>query len=225
MITRRGALAALAGIAVAACGPGDERKAPKMTDNDQALLRAAAEGDVAQVRQALNEGAAIESRDDQGRTPLLLAASADHVEVARELVKAGADSNAQDNQRDSAFLVTGVTGSVAMLRALLPAKPDLTLTNRYGGVALIPACERGHVDYVREVLKTGINVDHVNRLGWTGLLEAIILGDGGEPYQQIVRLLLAGGADPGLADGEGVTPLQHAVDKGQREIADILRGG
>ncbi|MEU7003536.1 ankyrin repeat domain-containing protein [Nonomuraea sp. NPDC046570] len=187
------------------------------------LLTAAALGDAAAVREAVTEGADLEARDSQRRTALLLAAAADHVEVAEILVAAGADPNAQDAQQDTPWLVTGVTGSVAMMRALLPAKPDLTIRNRYGGISLIPACERGHVDYVREVLKTGIKVDHVNNLGWTGLLEAVILGDGSEPYQEIVKLLLAAGADPALADKDGVTALEHAESKGQTEVARILR--
>ncbi|MFI6602793.1 ankyrin repeat domain-containing protein [Nonomuraea sp. NPDC050536] len=189
---------------------------------DQQLLQAAATGDAAAVRDAIAEGADLEARDSRQRTPLLLAAAADHVEAAQVLVSAGADPNALDAQHDTPWLVTGVTGSVAMLKALLPANPDLTIRNRYGGVSLIPACERGHVDYVREVLKTGIDVDHVNDLGWTGLLEAVILGDGSEPYQRIVRLLLDAGADRELADRDGVTAREHAVRMGQKEIAALL---
>ncbi|MEV0597068.1 ankyrin repeat domain-containing protein [Nonomuraea cavernae] len=190
---------------------------------EEQLLTAAVTGDAAAVREAVIEGADVDARDSRGRTALLLAVAADHVEVAQILVSAGADPDALDAQHDTPWLVTGVTGSVPMMRALLPARPDLTVRNRYGGVSLIPACERGHVDYVREVLKTGIDVDHVNDLGWTGLLEAIILGDGSERYQEIVRLLLAAGAAPDLADNVGVTPLEHAVAKGQHEIADLLR--
>ena len=51
---------------------------------------------------------------------------------------------------------------------------------------LIPASERGHVAYVRRAVRTGIDANHVNDLGWTALLEAVILGDGSRPYQQIV---------------------------------------
>lgn len=195
------------------------------TADDQRLLDAARAGNATEVRAALDAGARVEARDTELRTPLLLAAIGDHVEAARVLVAAGADVDAQDHRADSPWLVTGVTGSVAMLHVLLPAGPDLKLRNRFGGISVIPASERGHVAYVREVLRvTDIDVDHVNGLGWTALLEAVILGDGGRPHQEIVELLLAAGATPGLADRDGVTPLAHAERRGFAEIAALLRG-
>ena len=191
-------------------------------DPDAALLAAAAEGDADRVALALRAGADLEARDGQERTALLLAATEDHLDVARLLVAMGASADAVDGRQDTPWLVTGVTGSVEMLEALLPAEPDLTITNRFGGVSVIPASERGHVDYVRRVVSTGIDVDHVNDLGWTALLEAVILGDGGPDHQEIVRILLDAGADPALADDGGVTPLQHARQRGYDEIAAIL---
>ena len=50
----------------------------------------------------------------------------------------------------------------------------------------------------------------------------MILGDGSAPYQQIVRILLDAGADPAIADGNGVTALEHARTSGQTEVARIL---
>nr|WP_232248758.1 ankyrin repeat domain-containing protein [Streptacidiphilus rugosus] len=191
---------------------------------DRALLDAAGRGDLQALGEALAAGADTEARDEAGRTALLMASLADDVPLAEALLAAGADVDAQDNRRDNAWLVTGVTGSVPMMRALLPAGPDLTLTNRYGGVSVIPASERGHVGYVRAVLaETSTDVDHVNRLGWTALLEAVILGDGGQVHQEIVEILLATGADPLLPDGEGVTARAHAERRGFLAMADVLR--
>ena len=109
-----------------------------------------------------------------------------------------------------------------MLEALLPAHPDLTIRNRFGGVSVIPASERGHVEYVRRVVETGIDINHVNDLGWTALLEAVILGDGGPRHQEIVRILLAAGANRSITDKDGVTALQHAQRRGYPEIAALL---
>ena len=76
---------------------------------------------------------------------------------------------------------------------------------------------------MRLLLTTAIDVDHVNKLGWTALLEAVILGDGGPAHSEIVRLLLARGAQPNLADRDGVTPLRHAVNRKQAGVAQLLR--
>ncbi len=100
---------------------------------------------------------------------------------------------------------------------------DLASTNGYGGTALIPACERGFVEVVRVLIEAGTELDHVNRLGWTALLEAVILSDGGSAHQQIVAMLLEAGADPGLADRDGVSPLAHAEARSFDAIAALIR--
>ena len=193
-------------------------------DPNQTLLAAASAGDADTAALALRHGADIDVRDGQRRTPLLLAVTNDRVDVARLLVALGADPDALDARHDTPWLVTGVTGSVAMVDALLPADPDLTIVNRYGGVSVIPASERGHVEYVRRVASIGIDLNHVNNLGWTALLEAVILGDGGERHQQIVQILLDAGADPSIEDADGVSALEHARRRGFTEIARIIGG-
>jgi ankyrin repeat protein len=199
-----------------AAGPVDKEEA------DRRLRVAAEAGDADGVALALRAGADRETTDDRRRTPLLLAVTNDRVDVAHVLVALGANPDALDAQHDTPWLVTGVTGSVPMLEALLPAHPDLAVRNRFGGLSVIPASERGHVEYVRRVVQTGIDVNHVNDLGWTALLEAAILGDGGPRHQEIVRILVAAGADRSIADKHGVTALQHAQRKGYREIAAVL---
>jgi ankyrin repeat protein len=199
--------------------------ADRPADPDRALLRAAGSGDADAVAVALRAGADIEARDRHDRTALLLAATHDRIAAAQVLVAMGADPDALDDRHDTPWLVTGVTGSVAMLETLLPANPDLTIRNRFGGLSPIPASERGHVDYVRRVVHTGVDINHVNDLGWTALLEAVILGDGGKDHQDIVRILLRAGADPDIADHDGMTALQHAQQRGHREIARLLHRG
>ena len=165
----------------------------------------------------------LESRDDQGRTALLLATMQGHVAIAESLIAAGADVNAQDHQRDSAYLLAGARGNLPILRLALAHGADLRSTNRFGGTALIPAAERGHVEAVRLLIAAGTDVNHVNRLGWTALLEAIILSDGGPAHQDIVSQLIAAGADVNLPDRSGVTPLSHALQRGHQTSAALLR--
>lgn len=188
-----------------------------------ALVRQAEAGDLSALRRLLDAGVPVDTRDARGRTALLAATHANHIDVAQLLIQRGADVNAKDEMQDSPFLFAGAQGRFEILRLTLGAGADLKSTNRYGGTALIPAAHHGHVETVRALLKTGVDVDHVNRLGWTALLEAIVLGDGGAAHTEIVRLLVAHGAKLQLADAQGVTPLAHAEQRGQRAIADILR--
>ena len=53
-------------------------------------------------------------------------------------------------------------------------------------------------------------------------MEAIILGNGGKEHIEITDLLLKHGADPNIADRNGVTPLMHAKEKEYKEIETLL---
>lgn len=61
------------------------------------LQLAVAQGDAAQTAVLLDQGAAIDARDQAGRTPLMQAVSAGRVEIVRLLLARGADPNAADN--------------------------------------------------------------------------------------------------------------------------------
>ncbi|MFB9660517.1 ankyrin repeat domain-containing protein [Glycomyces mayteni] len=240
-IGRRLVLAAGAG-SLAACAPVPEPRGHRsvretertaarvqgsVEDWNRELLEAAAAGDADGAARLLGQGAEPDVRDGEGRSPLMLAALADEVAAARVLVEYGADPDARDALGDTPWVTCGVTGSVAMMRAILDAGPDLEVPNRRGGSPLHPASERGHADYVREVLAaTGIAeyIDRVNYNGWTALLEAVALGDGGEPHQEVTALLLDAGADAAVRDRNGRTALDHARERGYGVIADLLEG-
>ena len=193
------------------------------SDADDRLLAAAAAGDIAAIDAALAEGADPGARDADGTPATMLATRGGHADALRRLLAAGANVDAQDATLDNPLLYAGREGLLDVVKVANDAEADPTITNRYGGVALIPASERGHVEVVRYLLnETDIDVDHVNELGWTALLEAILLSDGGARHQEIVELLLEAGADPDLADGDGVRPLTHARSRGQHAIVRLL---
>jgi ankyrin repeat protein len=222
-------------LAVAGCAsparstPSPSTSPPTVTGGtvtDTRLHDAAAAGDLAAIARLLAEGVSIDGRDATGRTPVLAATHARQAEAVRALFTTGADPDIRDDRLDNPFLYAGAEGLLEILRLAHEAGADPAITNRYGGVAVIPASERGHVDVVRYLLEeTAIDVDHVNNLGWTALLEAIILADGDDAHQSIVRLLLEHGADPHLADRDGVTPLAHARARNQDAVVEILLAG
>lgn len=186
------------------------------------LLKFSRTGDEFAVRKLLAQGAPVNVQDADGNTPLLLATAENHIEVARSLILGGANVNTKNKMQDSAYLLAGARGRLEILRMTLSRGADLKSTNRYGGTALIPACERGHVETAKALMDAGVDVNHVNNLGWTCLIEAIVLANGGEPHRQIVRDVIKAGADVNLADKDGVTPLAHARQRGQREMVEIL---
>ncbi len=232
-------MAAVVSIGAAACSSPDPsspdpssstRAASPATaadgDAGAALLDATARGDAAAVRQLLAGGAAVDPVDAAGRTPLLVASYAADLELAAVLVEAGADVNHQDRTKQSAYLVAtseiGPDDGLALLRLTLANGADVAAKDSFNGTGLIRAAHRGYADIVEELLGNGIEIDHVNGLGWTALLEAIILGDGGPQHTRVVHSLLDAGADPGLADNEGVTPLAHARARSFDAIAAAL---
>ena len=154
---------------------------------------------------------------------LILAAKANDVPRVRELIAAGGNVNAKDEIQDSAFLYAGAEGFNEVLQLTLAAGADVRSINRYGGTALIPASEHGHTDTVRILIAAGVPVDHVNNLGWTAMQEAILLNNGGPRQQDVVRLLLDAGADPGIRDPQGRTALENAERLGFVEIAALIR--
>lgn len=189
---------------------------------ERQLRIAAGKGDANEIEDLLRKGVNVDARDRAQRTPLLIATHGNHIEAAKVLIEAGADVNAKDAIKDSPYLYAGARGHLEILRMTLAHGADIRSTNRYGGTALIPAAERGHVDTVRTLIAAGVDVDHINNLKWTALLEAIMLGNGGPAYVKIVQLLVDAKADINLADGNGVTPLQHAQERRYSDIERIL---
>ena len=187
-----------------------------------AFIEAAEKGDVETVRNLLKKGVYVHTQDEDGRCALVAAAYKNKLEVVDILIAAGADVNMKDNTLQSAFLIATSDGFTELLIKTLEAGADVNSTDSYNGTGLIRAADRGHVAVIRELLKTNIRVNHVNRLGWTALLEAIILGDGKERHTEVVRMLVAAGADVNLPDKEGVSPLAHARRRNFTEIIRIL---
>jgi hypothetical protein len=72
--------------------------AARSADSASAPLQSAAQsGDVAETTALLDKGASIDSRDAQGRTPLMVAIAQGRLDVVRLLLQRGANPNLADN--------------------------------------------------------------------------------------------------------------------------------
>ncbi|EAU42184.1 Ankyrin [Fulvimarina pelagi HTCC2506] len=188
------------------------------------LHLAAHEGDADAIRRLSASGADVDARDRAGRTPAHVAAFASNEAALRALAEAGADVNALENRAYDVLTIAAVADDpdLVSLAMELGNRPD-RITSVYDGTALIAAAHLGHHEAVRRLIAGGAPLDHVNNLGWTALMEAVVLGDGGQDHVATVRVLVEAGADTEIPDRDGVTPLQHAEARGYDEIAAIIR--
>ena len=182
-------------------------------------------GDLITVKDQLKNNIDINIKNVTNETGIIIATGRNDIAMVKLLLEHSANVNiASDKIDNTPIMIASVKGYRDIVQLLIEkSNPDMTILNGYGGTALIPACERGHVDVVKLLLeKTNVKVDHINKPGWTAMLEAIVLSNGGKSQQEIVRLLLAHGADKNIADKNGITALEHAKKKGYKELVDIL---
>jgi ankyrin repeat protein len=112
-----------------------------------------------------------------------------------DLIAKGAEVNAKDNTVQSAYLISTSEGYLGVLDLTLKHGADVDSKDSFNGTGLIRAADRGHADLAGRLVQADVKINHINNLGWTALLEAVILGDGSQRYQQIVTILLDAGAD------------------------------
>jgi ankyrin repeat protein len=72
-----------------------------LADDDPSLHELAARGDETRLARAISQGASVDARDAQGRTPLHLAAREGHLFAAMVLVGHHADPNARDGRKQT----------------------------------------------------------------------------------------------------------------------------
>jgi hypothetical protein len=208
----------------------DNKPEPNSANPDfNEIFKAALAGDKDELQHSLKTRS-IDVVDDYGRSAVLAVTMHNNISALQTLIKLGADVDFYDPALSSsvidptAFLYAGAHGLNTALEHLIKAGAKPHIFNYYGGTALIPAAEKGHIETVKLLLeKSNVDVNHVNRLGWTALMEAVVLTDGGPTHQQIIKLLLNHGADPDIADKNGVSALEHAKNRGFSEISELLK--
>ena len=189
----------------------------------EGLHAAAYHGHVADLGKLLAEGAKPDVRDAHGRTPLHVATFRWHPDVIRSLARAGADLGALENDRYDAVTIAAVADDEQTLDLLLSLGASAGLvTSRYDGTALIAAAHLGHAGVVRRLIDAGAPLDHVNNLHWTAVIESIVLGDGGTRHRETLAALVGAGADLGITDRAGKTPLALAKSRGYEEMTRML---
>ncbi len=227
----RGGLARFMGACVTASEPAQEALALELLDRgadpfgpsragDPPLSLAVRLGWLWLLERLLQAGVDPDTRDSRGMSALHLAAALGRVDAVRRLIAHGAcpELRATDGQTPlGAALASGRRDIADWLDWRgwpLPRRPLREQDVPAAAVA-------GDVDALRRLLDLGLPVDAIDRQGCSALLRAA-----GGGHREVVDLLLARGADAGLAAQSGATPLSAAVSMRHADIVDrLVRAG
>ena len=109
---------------------------------DRALLKAADDGNIKAVKQYLDDGADVNTKDNLGRTPLLWAALNSHKEIVELLIAEGADVNAKDTTDETPLhYVTGFGFRKEIAKLLIAKGANVNALDKF---------DRTPLDYVVE---------------------------------------------------------------------------
>lgn len=203
----------------------DQGAAPNVLDKQRStpLHWAAMSPRAGLVKLLIDRGAKIDLRDVGEMTPLHHAAMFGGRETLEELLNRGAHPDGKASLTGvSPLFMTVTRGDRDMTDSLLKHGADVNALGPDGETPLCRAAVLGTTELAKVLLDHGANVRaRFSRLDHTALHVAAARG-----FVPIVELLLTRGADPGIADIKGYTPLLNAAEKSKLlVIRALLNGG
>jgi hypothetical protein len=159
-------------------------------DKNRALIDAALQGNLPEVKKLLSEGADPNAKFEDDTTSLILASAMGHREVAGLLLEKGADVNAKDADGNTALMDAATMGHYEVVRLLIKYRANINVQDKDGVTALMDASRNGRSKVVRLLLERKADVTLKNKHGATALQEAA-----GEGHAEVVELLKAHGAN------------------------------
>ena len=156
------------------------------------LMKAAelSNGDAASIAQnMLENGAAIDTRDNEGRTALMHAFRGGSNKTRELLLNKGAAIEAKDDLGDTALIIAAGYSNPDAVNFLLERGADIEVRDRYGFTPLIKAAKCGLDDTVNLLLDRGAQIDAVDNEGKAAIDHAATRERG-----NIIKLLKSRGA-------------------------------
>jgi len=188
------------------------------------LAKPAARGDVATARRLLDAGENPNGRDRKKRSALELAVLKHRTEMVQLLLQKGANPNVVGPYRKTPLQHAAERGTGEIAGLLIKAGANLEVRGRYGATPLIDAVYARYAikstDVIEALIQGGANLNATEpkRAGGTALHAAVQRKD-----VRITRLLVEAGADVGIRDSKGQTPVELALQLQQTRLANLLR--
>ncbi|KAL0937157.1 uncharacterized protein CTRU02_206888 [Colletotrichum truncatum] len=190
-------------------------------DDNEAMAVASRKGGVAVVSLLLSHSVPADSRDELGRTPLLIAVENGHNETVKLLLSTGkVNADVEDDDGRKPLLLAVQHGYEAVVQQLLETeRVDVNSKDYYGQTPLLLAVQHGYKAVVQQLLETErVDVNSKDYYSQTPLLLAAQNG-----YEAVIRLLLkTERVDINSADQDGRTPLLLAAQNGYEAVVRLL---
>ena len=135
----------------------------RLSDQSTALHRAVWNNQLECVNILLSREARTESRDSQGRTPLIVSAQGDRTQIMVHLLNNGSDIRARDCKGRTALYWASRLGNTAMAKLIVSMDKSLVdIPDDRGNSSLIMAAERGFNKILEHLVSSGADVDLQN---------------------------------------------------------------
>jgi ankyrin repeat protein len=149
---------------------------------------------------------------------LMEAAYTGKLEEVRRLVMDGTPVDVIDAERRTPLMLAGFNGHAAVVEYLLDAGAAIDAKDSSGRTALMFASSGPFAETIGLLLERGAEVNVQGTLeGFTPLMTAAAEG-----LTDVVRILLAAGADRDIKDEDGDTALSFAQQNGHTEVVALL---
>ncbi|MEX0661389.1 MAG: ankyrin repeat domain-containing protein [Balneolaceae bacterium] len=113
------------------------------------IIEAIKEIDIVSLNVLLAEGAAVDTVDEEGNTPLMIAAKIGNPRMIEIVLAHNPELNVRNNQGDTALMIASAQGVLDVTKQLLDKGADVTMENTSGFNAVEIALRNGHRDVSR----------------------------------------------------------------------------